>query len=123
MIRRFSIAIATVAAASALTLGSATTATAAPDTGSGSGSGSSSSEPARSAADYQFLRATDYDDSSVKLQDAVISLAHTQCDYLDTNGNTARNRIYLAEESRGAITYPYLFLSAAIDAYCPWNRR
>ncbi|CCF62558.1 DUF732 domain-containing protein [Nocardia cyriacigeorgica] len=108
----------------ALVVGGAHTADAAPfDSGSASGSaGSGSAGPQRSAADRQFLRESYYDERSYDVQDAAIGLAHSQCGYLDTYGNSARNRIYLAESSRDAVEYPYIFLHAAIDAYCPWNR-
>ncbi|NEW29392.1 DUF732 domain-containing protein [Nocardia cyriacigeorgica] len=108
----------------ALVTGGAQAATAAPiDSGSASGSaGSGSSGPQRSAADREFLRESYYDDESYNVQDAAIGLAHSQCGYLDAYGNSATNRIYLAESSRDAVEYPYIFLHAAIDAYCPWHR-
>ncbi|ONM47291.1 DUF732 domain-containing protein [Nocardia donostiensis] len=122
--------------ASALAVGTAVSvmtgatqiATAAPfDSGSasgsaGSGSSSGSAGPQRSAADRQFLRDSYYDEESYSVQDAAIGLAHRQCGYLDTYGNSARNRIYLAESSSDAVDYPYTFLHAAIDAYCPWHQ-
>ena len=78
--------------------------------------------PARNAADLLFLRRTDYDDADYPTQDAAIELAQAECKYLDTHGNTARNRMRLAEQTRPAVKYPYLFLEAAVDAVCPWNR-
>lgn len=86
-----------------------------------SGSASGSFGPARSAADRQFLRQSYYDDESWSVQDAAIGLAHSQCRWLDAHGSSAANRIRLAESSRDTVEYPYLFLNAAIDAYCPWN--
>ncbi|WP_171050318.1 DUF732 domain-containing protein [Nocardia cyriacigeorgica] len=108
----------------ALVAGGAHAASAAPfDSGSASGSADSGSAgPQRSAADRQFLRNSYYDDDSYPVQDAAIRLAHSQCGYLDAYGNSASNRIYLAESSSDAVDYPYTFLHAAIDAYCPWHR-
>ncbi|MGX1810361.1 DUF732 domain-containing protein [Nocardia sp. NPDC055321] len=111
--------IAIGATAAALTA-AAPTAFAAPDTGSGSGSGSSGSGcAARTSADRQFLRDAGQTKKSCTVQDSAIRLALSQCRWLDTNGNSARNHITLAESSRGAVQYPYTFLNAAIDAYCP----
>ncbi|WP_328387711.1 DUF732 domain-containing protein [Nocardia sp. NBC_00416] len=70
-------------------------------------------------ADREFLRASAFDDETRQLQDAAIALAHAQCDYLDSSGNTAAHRTYLAEEARPFVEYPYLFLEAAVRAYCP----
>lgn len=69
--------------------------------------------------DREFLRASAFDDEPRPLQDAAIALARAQCEYLDTSGNTAANRTYLAEESRPFVEYPYLFLQAAVGSYCP----
>ncbi|WP_280183921.1 DUF732 domain-containing protein [Nocardia cyriacigeorgica] len=116
--------------ASALAVGTTVTlmtcaaqsATAAPfDSGSSSGSAGAAA-PSRSAADLQFLRDSYHRESSYAVQDAAIRLAHTQCGYLDAHGNTAGNHIYLAESSRDSVEYPYTFLDAAINAYCPWNQ-
>jgi hypothetical protein len=114
----------TTVASAALILGGNHIAAAAPSSGSSSGSSGSaggSPGPARSAADRQFLRESYFDDESYATQDAAIRLAHADCNYLDAYGNSASNRIYLAESSRKSVEYPYLFLGAAIDAYCPWN--
>ena len=125
--RGYAHAITTLAIGIALLSGGAQIATAAPigsgSAGSSSGSAGSSSGPQRSAADRQFLRESHYDDESYSVQDAAIRLAHSQCGYLDTYGNSARNRIHLAESSSSAVRYPYIFLHAAIAAYCPWHRR
>ncbi|WP_040791766.1 DUF732 domain-containing protein [Nocardia paucivorans] len=72
--------------------------------------------------DRKFLRAALFDDEPYAVQDAAIRLARAQCAYLDTVGNTPRNHLYLAEGSREFVHYPYLFLNAAIDSYCPHNR-
>ncbi|WP_039826309.1 DUF732 domain-containing protein [Nocardia testacea] len=74
-------------------------------------------------ADREFLRASAFDDETRPLQDAAIALAHAQCDYLGTSGNTTANRTYLAEEARPFVEYPYLFLEAAVGAYCPQHSR
>ncbi|MGV9725705.1 DUF732 domain-containing protein [Nocardia beijingensis] len=123
------ILVATTAAA--LLLGGSQTAFAAPGSGSASGSSGSasgssgsaggSSGPARSAADRKFLRESYYAGADYDVQDAAIALAHSECNWLDAHGNSARNHITLAESSRDAVEYPYIFLDAAIDAYCPWN--
>ncbi|MFC3965778.1 DUF732 domain-containing protein [Nocardia jiangsuensis] len=96
-------------------------ATAAPPSGSAGGSSASGCGP-RSAADHRFLEDAHYDDSSCALQDSVIQLAHTSCSWLDGRGNSARNRITLAEELSEAVEYPYTFVKAAINAYCPRHR-
>lgn len=123
--RTVSTLLATGATAAALTA-AAPVAFAAPSTGSsGSSSGSSGSSSGsagcspRSAADRQFLRASHEDEKSCEVQDAAIGLAKAQCGWLDTYGNSAHNRIVLAEKSRGAVDYPYTFLHAAVKAYCP----
>lgn len=72
--------------------------------------------------DRKFLRAGLFDDEPYAVQDAAISLARAQCAYLDAVGNTPHNHLYLAEGSREFVEYPYLFLEAAIDSYCPHNR-
>ncbi|VFA96621.1 Protein of uncharacterised function (DUF732) [Nocardia cyriacigeorgica] len=118
------LAASALAAGTAVTLmtGAAQTAAAAPiDSGSASGSAGHAA-PSRSAADLQFLRDSYHRESSYAVQDAAIRLAHSQCGYLDAYGNTARNHIYLAESSRNSVEYPYTFLDAAINAYCPWNQ-
>ncbi|MEU7628478.1 DUF732 domain-containing protein [Nocardia sp. NPDC049220] len=102
----------------ALIFGGAHTAIAAPNPSSASGT----SSPARSSADRQFLRESYYEDASYSMQNAVIELARTECDYLNKHGNTAGNRIYLADETNKFVDYPFLFLGAAVEAYCPWNR-
>ncbi|MET7769725.1 hypothetical protein [Nocardia sp. NPDC005366] len=118
--------LAVTTACAALILGGVHSANAAPaadSTSSNSGSvANGSSGPARNAADLLFLRRTDYDDADYPTQDAAIELARAECKYLDTHGNTARNRMRLAEQTRPAVKYPYLFLEAAVDAVCPWNR-
>ena len=73
----------------------------------------------RPVTDRKFLRASTFDNEPRPTQDAAIALAHTQCRHLDTAGNTTSNRFYLAEQSRPFVEFPYLFLSAAIDHYCP----
>ena len=101
-----------------LTAGAPTVLAAVPDTGSASGSAGSSCGP-RSAADHQFLRDYAEDDETCSGEDASIQLAQAECDWLDAYGNSAHNQIVVAEKSRGAVQYPYLFLEAAIGAYCP----
>ncbi|MCC3314749.1 DUF732 domain-containing protein [Nocardia africana] len=90
---------------------------AAPDTGS-SGSAGSSCGP-RSGADNLFLSNYAEDDDTCSGQDSAIQLAQAECHWLDAYGNSAHNQIVLAEKSRGAVKYPYIFLDAAIQAYCP----
>lgn len=111
------------AGATAVALTAAAPATlAAPNTGSSSGSSNGSSSPGcgpRSNADLRFLHATREDDNSCSVQDSAIGLAHAQCQWLDAYGNSAHNQIILAEKARGTLKYPYLFLDAAIKAYCP----
>ncbi|MFC8046360.1 DUF732 domain-containing protein [Nocardia sp. NPDC057353] len=76
----------------------------------------------RSAADRQFLRDSHYDEETSAVQDAAIRLAHTQCDYLTAVGNSPDEHIYLAESARATVEFPYLFVFAAVEAYCPENR-
>ncbi|MEV0359590.1 DUF732 domain-containing protein [Nocardia sp. NPDC050697] len=76
----------------------------------------------RSAADRQFLRDSHYDEETGAVQDAAIKLAHTQCDYLKAVGNSPSEHIYLAESASETIEFPYLFVYAAVAAYCPENR-
>ncbi|WP_459547717.1 DUF732 domain-containing protein [Nocardia sp. X0981] len=71
--------------------------------------------------DREFLRASAFDDETRPVQDAAIALAHAQCVFLDKAGNSSTNRTYLAEEARPFVEYPYLFLKAAIESYCPWH--
>ncbi|WP_036508767.1 DUF732 domain-containing protein [Nocardia aobensis] len=94
---------------------------AAPDTGpSGSASGSAGSSCGpRSGADNLFLSNYAEDDDTCSGQDSAIQLAQAECHWLDAYGNSAHNQIVLAEKSRGAVKYPYIFLDAAIEAYCP----
>jgi hypothetical protein len=116
--------LVTAVASAALILGGAQFAEAAPlNSGSaGSSSGSSGSAgPQRSYADQLFLRLSYYDEKSWDVQNSAIGLAHAQCQWLDTYGSSAANHIKLAERSRGTVDYPYIFLDAAIDAYCPHN--
>lgn len=113
--------LAVITATTALILAAGSTAEAAP-ADSGSAGGSSNPGPQRSAADQKFLHDAYLTNESYDYQDAAIGLAHADCQYLDDQGNTASNRIYLAENSKDAVEYPYIFLHAAIDAYCPWNR-
>ncbi|GAB3204539.1 DUF732 domain-containing protein [Nocardia tengchongensis] len=113
--------LAAGATAIALTA-AAPAALAAPSTGSAGGSSNGSSSPGcapRSSADVRFLRASSEEDSSCSVQDSAIGLAHAQCQWLDAYGNSAHNHIVLAEKARSAVKYPYLFLDAAIRAYCP----
>ncbi|MEU4599911.1 DUF732 domain-containing protein [Nocardia sp. NPDC023988] len=101
----------------------APSAAAAPSTGSaGSSSGSASACAPRSDADRLFLRESYFDDEDCDVQDAGIQLAHSQCRWLDVNGNSAANRIELAESTRDTLEYPYIFLHAAIEAYCPRHK-
>ncbi|MGF6882337.1 hypothetical protein ABIA39_001279 [Nocardia sp. GAS34] len=111
------LAIGTAATLTAL----APAAVAAPPSGSAGGS-SSSGCSLRSSADYLFLRESYFDEESCDTQDAAIRLAHADCQWLDAYGNTEHNHIVLAEKNRGAVDYPYSFLDASIDAYCPHNQ-
>lgn len=96
---------------------------AAPHSGpAGNTSGSTNSGSARNPADLQFLEQIDYGDADFATQDAVLDLARAECAFLDTHGNTAANRTRLAESTRKAVRYPYLFLDAAVKAICPWHR-
>lgn len=72
--------------------------------------------------DRKFLSAGFFEDEPYSVQDAAIRLARAQCAFLDAAGNTPHNHVYLAEGSREFVEYPYLFLEAAIDSYCPHNR-
>lgn len=76
----------------------------------------------RTAADRQFLRDSHYDGESRPVQDAAIELALAQCDYLGTVGDSVEDHIYLAESAATTVEYPYLFLEAAVEAYCPQHR-
>lgn len=76
----------------------------------------------RSAADRQFLRDSHYDTETTAVQDAAITLARTQCDYLTAVGNDPAEHVYLAESARATVEFPYLFVYAAVAAYCPENR-
>ncbi|MET8780099.1 DUF732 domain-containing protein [Nocardia sp. NPDC004654] len=114
--RTVSTLLALAATAVALTT-AAPGAMAAPDTGSASGS-SSGCGP-RSYADQVFLRKSYFDEESCGVQDAAIELAQSECRWLDTYGNSAHNRIMLAESTGDTLDYPYIFLDAAITAYCP----
>ncbi|MFD4443806.1 DUF732 domain-containing protein [Nocardia sp. NPDC058519] len=93
-------------------------AVAAPSTGSAGGS-SSSGCGARSNADRLFLRESYFDREDCDVQDAGIGLAQSECRWLDAHGNSAANRIELAESTSDTLDYPYIFLHAAIQAYCP----
>lgn len=91
---------------------------AAPPSGSAGGS-SSSGCGTRSGADYRFLRESYFDEESCGAQDAAIRLALANCRWLDAYGNSVHNQIVLAEKLRATVDYPYTFLDASIDAYCP----
>ncbi|MBF6171801.1 DUF732 domain-containing protein [Nocardia blacklockiae] len=110
--------MATVAAASALmSLGVATA-------GAEPGEPTSASRgvhPDRSPIDKQFLEQSHLDDADHVRQDAAIQLAHAECGWLDANGNSAANQVKLAENLRGSVEYPYTFLAATLDSYCPWH--
>ncbi|WP_068057207.1 DUF732 domain-containing protein [Nocardia xishanensis] len=93
---------------------------AAPDTGSASGS-SSGCGP-RSDADRLFLRESYHDEESCEVQEAAIWLALSECRWLDAHGNSAHNQIVLAEDTSDTLQYPYIFLDAAIAAYCPQHQ-
>ncbi len=116
-VRSLSALLATGAALAALTA-AAPTALAAPDTGSASGSSGSSCSP-RTSSDQLFLNSYAEDDENCDGQDASIQLAQSECNWLRAYGNSAHNQIVLAERSRGAVKYPYIFLDSAIEAYCP----
>ncbi|MEV0336120.1 DUF732 domain-containing protein [Nocardia sp. NPDC050717] len=107
-----------VIGATALTLTAvAPSAAAAPNTGSAGGS-SSGCGP-RSDADRLFLRESYFDREDCDVQDAGIRLAQSECRWLDAHGNSAANRIELAESTEDTLEYPFTFLAAAIEAYCP----
>ncbi|MEV6769692.1 DUF732 domain-containing protein [Nocardia sp. NPDC051030] len=114
--------ILTIGVTAGAFIASAPTAFAAPaDTGS-AGISSGNGCGSRSTADRSFLRESYHDDASCKVQDSAIQLAQSECQWLDAHGNSARNHIILAEQTRDTLDYPYTFLGAAIDAYCPWNQ-
>ncbi|MFE6923813.1 DUF732 domain-containing protein [Nocardia sp. NPDC057663] len=96
----------------------APSAVAAPNTGSAGGSSSSGCGP-RSNADRLFLRESYHDREDCEVQDAAIQLALSECRWLDTHGGSAANQIELAESTRDTLEYPFTFLDAAIQAYCP----
>ncbi|MEV5650202.1 DUF732 domain-containing protein [Nocardia sp. NPDC052254] len=116
-VRTLSTLLATGAAVTALTVATPM-ALAAPDTGSTSGSAGSTCGP-RTPADQLFLNRYAEDDETCGGQDASIRLAQADCNWLRAYGNSAHNQIVLAERSRGAVKYPYIFLDSAIEAYCP----
>ncbi|MFD6390793.1 DUF732 domain-containing protein [Nocardia sp. NPDC060259] len=99
----------------------APSAVAAPNTGSAGGSSSSGCGP-RSNADRLFLRESYFDREDCDTQDAGIRLAQAECRWLDAHGNSAANRIELAESTEDTLEYPFTFLDAAIQAYCPQYR-
>ncbi|MGV9923395.1 DUF732 domain-containing protein [Nocardia rhamnosiphila] len=116
---------ATRARAAVLALGTAAalsvaapTASAAPATGSAGGSSAPGCGP-RSGADHLFLQESYFDEETCEVQDAAIQLALADCHWLDVNGGSARNRIALAESHEDTVDYPYIFVHAAITAYCP----
>ncbi|MBB5915052.1 hypothetical protein BJY24_003919 [Nocardia transvalensis] len=76
--------------------------------------------PERNPVDRQFLRQSHLDDADPVRQDAGIQLAHAECGWLEANGNSGSNQVMLAESLRGSVDYPYTFLAAAVDSYCPW---
>lgn len=78
--------------------------------------------PDRSPVDTQFLDKSHLKDADHVRQDAAIQLAHAECGWLDANGNSAANQVRLAENLRGSVEYPYTFLAATIDTYCPWHQ-
>ncbi|MFE3545563.1 DUF732 domain-containing protein [Nocardia sp. NPDC059177] len=96
----------------------APSATAGPNTGSAGGSSSSECSP-RSDADRVFLRESYHDREDCDVQDAAIQLALSECRWLDSHGGSAANQIELAESTSDTLEYPYTFLDAAIQAYCP----
>lgn len=98
------------------------TAAAAPASGSAGGSSAAGCGP-RTDADMIFLSRSHFDEESCSVQDAAIRLARTDCRWLDAHGGSAHNRIALAEDHRGTVEYPYTFVAAAVDAYCPQHRR
>ncbi|MFC8531043.1 DUF732 domain-containing protein [Nocardia sp. NPDC057227] len=108
--------LVTAIAATALLLGGGPAALAAPQ------SNIVGSTTPHSAADRQFLRDSHYDEETAAVQDAAITLARTQCDYLTAVGNSPDEHIYLAESAGETIEFPYLFVYAAVEAYCPENR-
>ncbi|MBH0775747.1 DUF732 domain-containing protein [Nocardia bovistercoris] len=96
---------------------------AAPHSGpAGNTAGSANSGSARNPADLQFLEQIDFGAADYATQDAVLDLARAECAFLDTHGNTPANRTRLAESTRKAVRYPYLFLDAAVKTICPWHR-
>ncbi|WP_280508087.1 DUF732 domain-containing protein [Nocardia flavorosea] len=110
---------AVLAIAAAATLSVTTpTASAAPATGSAGGSSAPGCAP-RSDADHVFLYESHFDEEPCDVQDAAIQLARADCDWLDVYGGSASNRIALAESHEDAVDYPYIFVHAAITAYCP----
>ncbi|MET7767452.1 DUF732 domain-containing protein [Nocardia sp. NPDC005366] len=107
--------------ATAVLTAAAPVALAAPDSGSAGGSSSSGCGP-RTNSDRRFLRESYQTDESCGVQDSAIELAQAECRWLDVYGNSIHNQIVLAEKTRGSVDYPYLFLDAAINAYCPRHR-
>lgn len=115
------------AVATALVFGSAAGALAHPHSGTGrpgsagvhTPSGKDDSVAQLPFLDREFLRASAFDDETRPVQDGAIALAHAQCMFLDKAGNSSANRTYLAEEARPFVEYPYLFLKAAVESYCP----
>lgn len=108
-------AVLAIGAAAAL---SVLPAAAAPATGSASGSSAPGCAP-RSEADLDFLYESYFHDDPCDVQDAAIQLALADCHWLDVHGGSVENQIALAESNRDVLDYPYLFMDAAITAYCP----
>ncbi|MQY18082.1 DUF732 domain-containing protein [Nocardia macrotermitis] len=113
--RTFASLLAAAATAALLTT-TASNAFAAPDTGSASGSSGCGT---RSSADQLFLNSYAEAYDTCDSQDAAIQLARAECNWLRAYGNSAHNQIVIAERSRPSVKYPYIFLDAAITAYCP----
>ncbi|WP_054815085.1 DUF732 domain-containing protein [Nocardia arizonensis] len=114
--------LVTALATAAFVVGGTHDGVAAPHPPTGNAAGAADSATPRNPADLQFLEQIDYDDRDYATQDAAIELARAECAFLDSHGNTPYNRTRLAEITRRAVRYPYLFLEAAVRAICPWNR-
>ncbi len=113
---RFTAAILTLGAAVALAL-SPTAHAATLDSGSAEGTCA-----ARTPTDYLFLRGAYLDTLSCDAQDNGIQLALADCQWLDENGSTPDTRAQLADRNATSVKYPFTFLTAAINAYCPQYR-
>ncbi|RMI31898.1 DUF732 domain-containing protein [Nocardia stercoris] len=87
-----------------------------------SGSATGTCAAARTPTDYLFLRGAYLDTAACDAQDGGIQMALADCQWLDDNGNTPDTRAELAHQNSATVQYPFTFITAAINAYCPQYR-